>query len=248
MFFWDKYSDRVRVVEVPGFSTELCGGCHVPRTGEIGSFKILSDRGLQAGVRRIEAVTSLGVVELLRRDEEVLNGLSSAAQAPREVLVERWLERDDRVKALERELASLKLKLASGDAGGAADRVEVDGIPVVSRLAPDLSVPELRNLSDALRAKLKSGVVVVGTAREGKTAVVAAVTPDLVERLPASRLAARIGQALGGSGGGKADLAQAGGKDESLLPAALRAAAEVVRELLREPPTTGEEASSQASR
>jgi alanyl-tRNA synthetase len=248
MFFWDKYSDRVRVVEVPGFSTELCGGCHVPRTGEIGSFKILSDRGLQAGVRRIEAVTSLGVVELLRRDEEVLNGLSSAAQAPREVLVERWLERDDRVKALERELASLKLKLASGDAGGAADRVEVDGIPVVSRLAPDLSVPELRNLSDALRAKLKSGVVVVGTAREGKTAVVAAVTPDLVERLPASRLAARIGQALGGSGGGKADLAQAGGKDESLLPAALRAAAEAVRELLREPPTTGEEASSQASR
>jgi alanyl-tRNA synthetase len=248
MFFWDKYSDRVRVVEVPGFSTELCGGCHVPRTGEIGSFKILSDRGLQAGVRRIEAVTSLGVVELLRRDEEVLNGLSSAAQAPREVLVERWLERDDRVKALERELASLKLKLASGDAGGAADRVEVDGIPVVSRLAPDLSVPELRNLSDALRAKLKSGVVVVGTAREGKTAVVAAVTPDLIERLPASRLAARIGQVLGGSGGGKADLAQAGGKDESLLPAALRAAAEVVRELLREPPTTEEEASSQASR
>jgi alanyl-tRNA synthetase len=164
------------------------------------------------------------------------------------VLVERWLERDDRVKALERELASLKLKLASGDAGGAADRVEVDGIPVVSRLAPDLSVPELRNLSDALRAKLKSGVVVVGTAREGKTAVVAAVTPDLIERLPASRLAARIGQVLGGSGGGKADLAQAGGKDESLLPAALRAAAEVVRELLREPPTTEEEASSQASR
>jgi alanyl-tRNA synthetase len=232
MFFWDKYSDRVRVVEVPGFSTELCGGCHVPRTGEIGAFKIVSDKSLAAGVRRLEAVTSLGAVDLLRHDEEALNRLSAAAQAPRETLVDRWEEREERLKALEREVASLKMKLASGDSGTEGESEEIEGVRVVTRLVPGLSIPELRNLSDTLRSRVKSGVVLVGTSREGKTSVVAAVTPDLVERVPASRVAARIGQALGGSGGGKADLAQAGGKREELLSEGLRAGREAVREIL----------------
>jgi len=232
MFFWDKYSDRVRVVEVPGFSTELCGGCHVPRTGEIGAFKIVSDKSLAAGVRRLEAVTSLGAVDLLRHDEEALNRLSAAAQAPRETLVDRWEEREERLKALEREVASLKMKLASGDAGSEGESEEIGEVRVVTRLVPGLSIPELRNLSDTLRSRVKSGVVLVGTAREGKTSVVAAVTPDLVERVPASRVAARIGQALGGSGGGKPDLAQAGGKREELLSEGLRAGREAVREIL----------------
>ena len=232
MFFWDKYSDRVRVVEVPGFSTELCGGCHVPRTGEIGAFKIVSDKSLAAGVRRLEAVTSLGAVDLLRHDEEALNRLSAAAQAPRETLVDRWEEREERLKALEREVASLKMKLASGDSESEGESEEIEGVRVVTRLVPGLSIPELRNLSDTLRSRVKSGVVLVGTAREGKTSVVAAVTPDLVERVPASRVAARIGQALGGSGGGKPDLAQAGGKREELLSEGLRAGREAVREIL----------------
>ncbi len=234
-FFGEKYGERVRVVDVPGFSTELCGGCHVPRTGEIGAFKIVSDRGLAAGVRRLEAVTSLGAVDLLRHDEETLNALSGAAQAPREKLVERWREREERVRTLERELGSLKMKLASGDAGAAGasgGSVDVDGVRIVTRIAAGLSIPELRNLSDTLRAKLSSGVVVVGSAGEGKTSVVAAVTPDLTQRLPASKIAARIGKALGGSGGGKADLAQAGGRNESLLPGALKEAEAAVREML----------------
>ncbi len=231
-FFGEKYGERVRVVDVPGFSTELCGGCHVPRTGEIGAFKIVSDRGLAAGVRRVEAVTSLGAVELLRHDEETLNALSGAAQAPREKLLDRWQEREERVRTLERELAALKMKLASGDAGATGGAVDVDGIRLVTRIAAGLSIPELRNLSDTLRAKLSSGVVVVGSSLEGKTSVVAAVTPDLTGRLPASRIAARIGKALGGSGGGKADLAQAGGRNESLLPAALKEAEAAVREML----------------
>ena len=234
-FFGEKYGESVRVVDVPGFSTELCGGCHVPRTGEIGAFKIISDRGLAAGVRRLEAVTSLGTVELLRQDEETLNALSGASQTPREKLLDRWQEREERVKALERELASLKLKLASGDAGSSGGTVEVDGVRLVTRIAAGLSIPELRNLSDTLRARLSSGVVVVGTSSEGRTSVVAAVTPDLTERLPASRIAARIGKALGGSGGGKADLAQAGGRNESLLPGALREAEAAVREMLGHP-------------
>ena len=235
MFFGEKYGERVRVVEVPGFSTELCGGCHVPRTGEIGAFKILSDRGIQAGVRRLEAVTSLGAVELLDEDERVLNALSGAAQAPRENLARRWEEREERVRALEREVASLKLKLASGDTGGGGERLEVGGVPIVTRVVEGLSIPELRNLSDTLRAKAKSGVVVVGTVTEGKTSVIVAVTPDLTKRLPASQIAGRVGKALGGSGGGKPDLAQAGGKSPEQLPAGLKAAAEAVRDLLTEP-------------
>ena len=240
MFFGEKYGERVRVVEVPGFSTELCGGCHVPRTGEIGAFKIVSDRGLQAGVRRLEAVTSLGAVELLSQDEQILNTLAGAAQTGREALSARWEEREDRIKALEREVASLKLKLASGDTGTAGDRIEVGGVPIVTRIVEGLSIPELRNLSDTLRAKLKSGVVVVGTTGEGgKTSVIVAVTPDLTRRLPASQIATRVGKALGGSGGGKPDLAQAGGKSAAELPAGLKAAGEAVRDLLAEPVPAG---------
>jgi alanyl-tRNA synthetase len=235
MFFGEKYGERVRVVAVPGFSTELCGGCHVPRTGEIGSFKIVSDRGLAAGVRRLEAVTSLGTVELLSDDERILNALAGAAQAPRDVLETRWAEREDRIRQLEREVASLKLKLASGDGGASGDRLEVGGVPIATRVVEGLSIPELRNLSDTLRAKLKSGVVVVGTSSDGKTSVIVAVTPDLSAKLPASQIASRVGKALGGSGGGKADLAQAGGKNPALLDAGLKAAAIAVRDLLAEP-------------
>ncbi len=236
MFFGEKYGERVRVVAVPGFSTELCGGCHVSRTGEIGAFKIVSDRGLAAGVRRMEAVTSLGAVDLLSHDEQLLNALSESAQAPRPALPGIWQERESRVKALEREVASLKLKLASGDSGSAAgDRVEVAGVPIVTRVVEGLSIPELRNLSDTLRSRLKSGVVVVGTVGEGKTSVIVAVTADLTKRLPAAQIAGRVGKALGGSGGGKPDLAQAGGRNAEQLPAGLKAAAEAVRDLLAEP-------------
>ena len=236
MFFGEKYGERVRVVAVPGFSTELCGGCHVRRTGEIGAFKIVSDRGIAQGQRRLEAVTSLGAVDLLSEDERVLNALASAAQSSRETLAARWQEREERLKQLERDVASLKLKLASGDTGGGEDRLEVGGVPIATRIVEGLSIAELRNLSDTLRARLKSGVVVVGTAGEGKTSVIVAVTPDLTRRLPASRIAARVGKALGGSGGGKADLAQAGGKSAAQLSEGLTAAAEAVRDLLSDPP------------
>jgi alanyl-tRNA synthetase len=114
--------------------------------------------------------------------------------------------------------------------------MEVGGVPILTRIVEGLSIPELRNLSDTLRSKLKSGVVVVGTVAQGKTSVIVAVTPDLVKRLPASRIAGRVGKALGGSGGGKADLAQAGGRNPAELSGGLKAAAEAVRDLLAEPP------------
>ena len=141
------------------------------------------------------------------------------AGSPRELLPARWQEREERVKALEREVASLKLKLASGDAGSQGERIEVGGVPIVTRIVEGLSIPELRNLSDTLRSKLKSGVVAVGTVGDGKTSVIIAVTPDLTKPppgLPDRRRAS--GKALAGSGGGKPDLAQAGGKNAELLP------------------------------
>ena len=236
-FFGEKYGERVRVVTVPGYSVELCGGCHVPTTGEIGAFKILSDRGLAAGVRRIEAVTSLGTVDLLRRDEEILSALSQQAKSERERLPEVFRGAEEKIRALEKELASLRLKLAAAGGGASASAAddgvrEVAGVKVWTREARGLAPGELRNLSDALKGKLKSGVVAVGGGQEGKTAIIVAVTADLTPRLSASDIAARIGPALGGRGGGKRDLAQVGGRDESLLPAGLAAAYSAVEELL----------------
>jgi alanyl-tRNA synthetase len=235
-FFGEKYGERVRVVTVPGYSVELCGGCHVPTTGEIGAFKIVSDKGLAAGVRRIEAVTSLGTVDLLRKDEEILSALSQEARADRERLPEVLRSAEERIRALEKELAAMRLKLAAsaGSSSSAADDGvrEVAGIKVWTREAPGLAVNELRNLSDTLKGKLRSGVVAVGGGQEGKTAVIIAVTPDLTGRLSASDIAARVGPALGGRGGGKRDLAQVGGRDESLLPAGLAAVVTAVGELL----------------
>jgi len=234
-FFGEKYGERVRVVTVPGYSVELCGGCHVPTTGEIGAFKILSDRGLAAGVRRIEAVTSLGTVELLRKDEEILAALSAEAKSERERLPEVFRNAEDRIRTLEKELASLRLKLAAaGGSSAAADEEvrEVAGVKVWTREASGLSPGELRNLSDTLKGKLKSGVIAVGGGHDGKTAVIVAVTPDLTDRISASDIAARIGPALGGRGGGKRDRGQVGGRDAALLGAGLAAAVSAVEELL----------------
>jgi alanyl-tRNA synthetase len=237
MFFGEKYGERVRVVDVPGFSTELCGGCHVNRTGEIGAFKILSDRGLAAGVRRIEATTSLNAVERLRRDEELLTELSESLQAPPEELAARWRETLIRLKEQERELARLKVALATAGAGGggraeADDVLEIDGIKVLSRRVPSLPVNELRNLADTFRGKLKSGVVLLGTESDGKVTLLAAVTEDVVRRVSAHDLAQVMAPIVGGRGGGKPDLAQAGGKDASQIEAALAAGVSRIRERL----------------
>lgn len=231
-FFGEKYGDQVRVVDVPGFSRELCGGCHVPSTGQIGAFKITSDRGLAAGVRRIEAVTSLGAVELLGKDEAILSVLIQGAKAEKEKLPEVFLAAEETIRSLEKEVASLRLKLASGRTGDDSGTVrEAGGVRVMAREAPGLSASELRTLSDTLRGKLKSGVVAVGSAIEGKTIVVISVTPDLIEKISAADIAARVGAALGGRGGGKRELAQAGGRDETLLGSGLEAAISAVAEL-----------------
>ena len=210
----------------------------LPRTGEIGAFKIVSDRGIAQGQRRIEAVTSLGAVELLSQDERVLASSRARPRRRGSFWPARWQEREERVKALEREVASLKLKLASGDTGtdGSAHRVEVGGVPVVTRVVEGLSIPELRNLSDTLRSKLKQRRG--GGGNRGRREDLGHHRRDAGPDTPAARpprSPRRVGKSLSGSGGGKPDLAQAGGKNADLLPAGLKAAAEAVRDLLAEP-------------
>ncbi len=182
MFFGEKYGERVRVVDVPGFSTELCGGCHVGRTGEIGAFKVLSDRGLAAGVRRIEAITSLGVVERLTRDEQLLGELSEVAQTPAEEVPAKLRELLARLRESEKEIAKLKVELATGGSGkrsgGEEGVVEAGGAKLLARRVPTLPANELRNLADTFRGKLGSGVVLLGTESEGKVTLLAAVTVD----------------------------------------------------------------------
>jgi len=239
-FFGEKYGERVRVVDVPGVSTELCGGCHVARTGEIGAFKVISDRGLAAGVRRLEAVTSLNLVERLRRDEEVLAHLSESLQVAPEELPAKSRELAARLKEREKEIAQLKVRLATAEssAGGAAQAadgdgsVDVHGVRVLARRVPSLPMNELRNLADTFRGKLKSGIVLLGTDVDGKATLLAAVTPDVEGRITAHELAQAMAPIVGGKGGGKPDLAQAGGKDPAQIEAALAAGVARVRERL----------------
>jgi alanyl-tRNA synthetase len=252
MFFGEKYGERVRVVDVPGFSTELCGGCHVGRTGEIGAFKVLSDKGLAAGVRRIEAVTSLNAVERLQKDEETLANMAHTANVPPDELPAKLREALDSLRKKEKEIAALKRDLALAGAGPSDSSpskkspsvssdtsgsdvdgiVEIAGVKVLARRVPSLPTNELRNLADTFRSKLKSGVVLLGTELEGKVTLLAAVTSDLVSRVSAHELAQVMAPAVGGKGGGKPDLAQAGGKDAAQIEPALALGVAKVREKL----------------
>jgi alanyl-tRNA synthetase len=259
MFFGEKYGERVRVVDVPGFSTELCGGCHVGRTGEIGAFKVTSDKSLAAGVRRLEAVTSLNAVERLQKDEEILANMAKTANVAPEELPTKLRETLDLLRRKEKEISALKRDQALAGAGvgassGKQDAAassrssskkssssdvaveeglhEIGGIKVLARRVPSLPANELRNLADTFRSKLKSGVVLLGTELEGKVTLLAAVTSDLVARVSAHELVQVMAPAVGGKGGGKPDLAQAGGKDAAQIEPALALGVAKVRERL----------------
>ena len=218
--FGEKYGDMVRIVAAGDWSREFCGGCHVNRTGDIGVFKIVSDRSIAAGVRRMEAVTGRGAVEYFREREQ-------AAE-------QQQLQLQEKQKQLEKELKQLKMRLATG-AGAAredAPTIDVDGVKLLTHRADDVSGGDLRNLADTLRSKLKSGVVVLGSVTDSKVTLLTAVTQDLVGRVSANSLIAKLAPIVGGKGGGKPDLAQAGGKDPDKLGEALDRAPGALRELL----------------
>ena len=228
--FGEKYGDRVRTVEVPGFSLELCGGCHVANTGEIGPFVLRSERGVASGVRRIEALTGEGALRFLRqRDGELTAVESVLGAAPGDAEAELAKLRRE-LREREGELAKMRVQMVSGTASAGEEQV-VAGIRVLAREVPAAPPAELRNMADLLRARLGSGVVVLGVRQEGKVTLIAAVTDDLKARVPAGKLLKALAGLVGGSGGGRDDFAQAGGKEPERLPEALAGVARAVAEL-----------------
>lgn len=227
--FGEKYGDRVRTVEVQGAGTELCGGCHVRNTGEIGPFQITSERGIASGVRRIEAVTGQVALDMMRQRAGVLTRLEEQTGVELEQLPETVAALTGQARSLDREVSKMRLQLVSNSLS-IEEATEVAGIKVLTREVPTVTVDELRNMADALRSKLGSGVVVLASHEAQRVSLVAAVTKDLSGRVHAGKLAGRIAELVGGKGGGRADFAQAGGRQPEKIPHALAAAAKLVEE------------------
>jgi alanyl-tRNA synthetase len=233
--FGEKYGEKVRIVSAGDFSSEFCGGCHVNRTGDIGLMKIVSDRSLAAGVRRMEAFTGRGALAYLQSLETTAREAASQLNAPVAEVPAIVRSLQERQKQLEKEVKQLRVQLASGASGSAAAEdqpIDVDGVRLLTRQVRDVSGGDLRNLADTLRQKVKSGVVLIGSEADGKATLLAAVTSDVQGRVPANGLIQRLAPIVGGKGGGKADLAQAGGKDPDRIGEALAQAEAAVREML----------------
>jgi len=234
-FFGDKYGDEVRVVNVPGVSTELCGGIHVDRTGEIGLVAIQREESVAAGTRRIEAVTGEKAVAALQRYREVVRGAAGQLRAQEDTLEENISKLVDRASSAEREVEALRLKLAAQQAGdeGGGDEFEVAGVKVIRRLVEDLDAGGMRALVDELKNRLGSGVVVLGSRRDGKASLVVGVTADVAERVGAGDIVNKLASVMGGGGGGHRTLAQAGGPDAAKVSDALDQSPELIADLLQ---------------
>jgi len=238
--FGEKYGDRVRVIKIGDFSTELCGGTHTTATGEIGLIKVMDEGSVSSGVRRVEAVAGESSLHHFRADhqlEHVARTLVRSAEPEGSLataLRREIGERDDEIKRLRKELDSARMKSASAAASSIEDKVrDVKGVKVLAHRADNLDRPQLRTLVDNLRQKLGSGVVVVGSATDGNVSLIAGVTKDLTHRVQAGKVVGAVAQKVGGKGGGRPDLAEAGGKDASALDDALGSVPEIVETLLK---------------
>ena len=228
--FGEKYGDEVRVVGMGEFSTELCGGTHVRRTGDIGLFKIVAEGGVAAGIRRIEAVTGPGAVTTVQDQENTLRDVAERLKAQPAEVAARIQQIQDQVKALEKELARYKSKLAGSQSDDLlAQAIEISGIKVLAATIEGADAKALREMADKMRDKLKSCALVLGSAVDGKAALIAAVTADLTGKVKAGELVNFVAGQVGGKGGGKPDMAQAGGSEPDKLPAALQSVADWVR-------------------
>ncbi|MET0223850.1 MAG: alanine--tRNA ligase, partial [Terrimicrobium sp.] len=222
--FGEKYGDEVRVLSFGDFSTELCGGTHVGRAGDIGLFKIVSEGGIQAGVRRIEAVTGQGAYEYVSQTDQMLRDVAFLVKGTRDDVEDKVRQLIERSRKLEKEIAGLKSKLASGQGNDlSSSAVEVRGLKVIATRVDGADAPALRDAMDQLKNKLGSAAIVLGSVQEDKVVLVAGVTQDQTARVKAGDLVNFVAQQVGGRGGGRADLAQAGGNDPSKLDAALAA-------------------------
>jgi alanyl-tRNA synthetase len=235
--FGEKYGDRVRVVSVPGFSLELCGGTHVNATGDIGFFVVTQEGGVAAGVRRIEALTGAGAVAWHQQQRAALDRVVGALNTTPEQSVEIVQRLQADAKRLAREVDALKMKAALGggrgaDGGAQDDTREVKGVKVIARRVSGLEKAALRGLSDSLRDRLGSGIVVIASENDGKVALVVSVTKDLTSRIQAGRIVKEIAPIVGGGGGGRPDFAEAGGKDPSKIDELISKAPDLIATLL----------------
>jgi len=230
MLFGEKYGDTVRVLDI-GSSRELCGGTHVARTGDIGLFKIVGESGVAAGVRRVEAITGDNALAYLQTLEATLHGVAATLKAPAPEVSARLAQMLDQTKALEKEIAQLKGKLASSQGNElAAQAVEVGGVKVLAARLEGADAKTLRETLDKLKDKLKTAAIVLAAVDGGKVQLAAGVTADVMGKLKAGELVNHVAQQIGGKGGGKPDMAMAGGTDTVALPAALQSVAAWVAE------------------
>jgi alanyl-tRNA synthetase len=229
--FGEKYGDKVRVVKIGHFSTELCGGTHTRATGEIGLIKVVGEGSVSSGVRRVEAVSGMGSLGEFRRDYDVARVVGQIvggeASAPADALRTKIAAQEEEMKKLRRELDGMRMKSASAAAGDAA-AVDVKGVKVMVQRVDGLERGPMRDLVDQMRGKLGSGVVVLGAAADGKVSLIVGVTKDLTAKVQAGKVVGLLAGMVGGKGGGRPDLAEAGGSDVSALDGALGKAAEVV--------------------
>ncbi len=236
--FGEKYGDKVRVVKIGDYSTELCGGTHTSATGEIGLIKLTGESSVASGVRRIEALTGLGALGEFRRDYDVAQVAAqltgTGESTPADALRHKLSTQEDELKKLRRELDQARMKSAASSVSSAGDNaIDVNGVKVLAQRVEALDRGQMRTLVDNLRNKLGSGVVALGSATDdGKVALIVGVTKDLTAKLQAGKIVGLLAQKVGGNGGGRPDLAEAGGKDPAQLDAALASTAEVVRSLL----------------
>jgi len=222
--FGEKYGDRVRVVSVDTFSKELCGGTHVSRTGDIGLFKVVSEGGIAAGVRRIEAITGPNLLSKFREDEQLISQLEEISRGKRTELPALMEKYQANIKTLERELDYSRYRLAKSSIDKLLQSaLIIKDVKVLTGVVDDLDKSSLRNLADELKSKLEKGVVVLATSNGDRVSIVATITSNLNAKLHAGKLVKEISSLVGGSGGGRPDMAEAGGKDPNKLPEALAA-------------------------
>jgi len=250
--FGEKYGDKVRVIKIGDFSTELCGGTHTSQTGEIGLIKVLKEGSVSSGVRRIEAVTGEESLHHFQRDLQLENVVASFAGptlsqkarkdgapsagdtlSPAEALKAELEKKDAEIKRLTRELDQARMKSASSTVASVTENIkEVRGVKVLAHRVDNLERGQMRTLVDQLRDKVGSGVVVLGSASDGSVSLIVGVTKDLTSRIQAGKVIGPVAQKVGGKGGGRPDLAEAGGKDPAALDAALGDVYGVVESLL----------------
>jgi alanyl-tRNA synthetase len=221
-FFGEKYGEEVRTIEVPGFSKELCGGTHVRATGEIGFFTVTYEGGIGAGIRRIEALTGPGAFQRFKHDARVLSDVRQLLKAQPDEELEKLQRITAQQRDLERQFESLQMRLATAQSQDYFSQVQtVNGMKVLALRLENFDRKALRAFVDTAKERLGSGVIVVGSAEDGKVNLVAGVTPDLTARISAGTIVGEVAALTGGKGGGRPDMAQGGGTDVAKLAEAL---------------------------